>query len=216
MNTRALLCISLLLVLLVAPLPAQEVSKNLSIEPMVVGAESVNVEFKAGELRIVGADGDRLEAHLTATCRKGKPKCVRKLDQLRIVAISSGDGFELQFLGVNKRKAKRMDFEATVHVPRSSPVDVKMGVGELEVEGLGRDLAVDMWIGDLSVRMAQADVHSVMMDAGIGDAEISVFGSDGSHHRPLLVGKEISWTDGAGSARLDLDLQIGGISVTLK
>ncbi len=212
MKTRVFSCLSLLLV---APLSAHEVTREFASDPVVVVDEPVKVEFKAGELRIVGTDQDQLEAHLTATCRKGKPRCVRKLEELRVVARASEGGVELVFEGLNKRRAKRIDFEAVVRVPRMSPVDIKMGVGELEVEDLRQDLAVDMWIGDLSVRMAQADVHSVLLDAGIGDAEIHAFGSDGRQRRPLLVGKEVSWTDGSGSARLDIDLQIGDILVEL-
>lgn len=202
--------------LLVAPLLALEVSQDFASDPIVVADEPVKVAFKAGELRIVGTEGDELAAHLTATCRKGKPRCVRELGELRIVAIPSGGNIELVFEGLNKRKAKRMNFEAVVRVPESSPVNVKMGVGALEIENLRGDLAVDMWIGDLVVRMSETDVHSVLMDAGIGDAEINAFGGGGRHRRPMLVGREVSWTDGSGSARLDLDLQIGDISVKLE
>lgn len=213
MKIKIVLCLSMLVV---APLSAHEVARELTSGPLVLVDEPVRVEFKAGELRIEGTEGEALEAQLTATCRKARPKCVRGLEELRVVAVTAHGQAEVYFEGLTKRRAKRMDFEAVVRVPRTSSVDVKMGVGALEIEDLSEDLAVDMWIGDLSLRMAEADVHSVMMDAGIGDAEIHAFGHAGRHHRPLLVGKEVTWTDGSGGARVDLDLQIGAISVKLE
>ena len=188
--------------------------REISHEPIRLAGESVHLEFKAGELRILGTDGDELHARLLATCHKPKPKCFRRLEKLRLITHTFNDRIEIEFEGVTKRRASRMKFEAIVEVPRETILGVKMGVGSLHVENLEQNLAVDMWIGEMTIRMPKDRVHSVLADTGIGDASIrSVHGSD--QHRALLIGKEAVWTQGEGNARVDLDLQIGDIQVWL-
>lgn len=212
MKKLACCCLGLFLV---APVAAEEVSRRLSSTPVAVTDDLVRIELEVGELEIIGSDGEELAAYLTATCRKGKPKCVRKLEELEIAVIAADGRVDVVFEGVNKRRARKMELEVLVEVPRANSVEVKMGVGELEIEDLRRDLSVDMWIGDATIRMAEADVHSVLLDTGIGDGEIYSAGHGGRERRPFLVGKEIAWTSGQGAARVDLDLQIGDISVEL-
>lgn len=204
-----------ILSLLAVPAFGGDVSRELSSEPIALSNEAVHVGFKVGEMSIRGTDGSQLQAELKATCRKPKPRCLRGLEKLRIVAEASNGDIALEFEGVTKRRARNMDFEVLVEIPQSSPVSVKMGLGSLEIENLREDLAVDMWIGELTVRMARADVHSILTDTGIGDAEILAPGNGVEVRRPALVGSEANWLQGTGTARVDLDLQIGDISVRL-
>ena len=205
-----------ILLLLAVPVFGGDFSRELSAEPIALSNEAVHVVFKAGEMLIRGTDGSRLEVKLKATCRKPKPRCLRALEDLRIVSEAYNGDIELKFEGVTKRRARRMDFEVLLEIPESTVLAVKMGLGSLEIENLREDLAVDMWMGELTVRMAEADVHSVLTDTGIGDASITAPSNGVDGHRSALVGAEAKWLRGAGSARVDLDLQIGDISVRLE
>lgn len=212
---KKLLFPTLILALMTAPLFGGGRTKELSEDIFLSSGATIHLNFMAGEMRIVGTDGDQLRAHLTATCRKARPKCLQRLEKLRIVSRTYSQGVEVDFIGITKRRAKRIDFEAVVEIPRSNALDIKMGIGSLEITDLEQDLSVDMWIGEVRVHMPSSEVHSVLLDTGIGDAEIVVPGSHVDEHRPLLIGSEAVWTQGTGSARLDLDLQIGDISVWL-
>ena len=212
---KKLFCLTLILATTTAPLLGGAYTRELAEDISLGSGEPIHLRFMAGELQIVGTEGDLLRTRLKATCRRAKPKCLRRLEQLRIVTRTYSQGVELEFVGITKRRAKGIEFEAVVEIPRSSPLDIKMGVGSLDIRDLEQDLAVDMWIGDVSVHMAESEVHSVLVDTGIGDAEIVVPGPGVDEHRSLLVGSESVWTQGKGSAHLDLDLQIGDISVWL-
>jgi len=91
-----------------------------------------------------------------------------------------------------------------LRVPRSLPVRVEMGVGELDVDGVEGDIDVDLGVGEAAVHAPRSRTNHVSIDTGIGDAQIS--GASGDIERRAFLGAHASWS---GAGRSDVRVHVG-------
>ena len=98
---------------------------------------------------------------------------------------------------------------------RSRELAVNMTAGELHVSGVDACLSVDMGAGDVEIQAPADMVGRVALDAGIGDAHLSVGESSYEAPRSWLIGAELLWEQGTGPCDLVVDLQAGDINVSL-
>ena len=196
--------------------PADE-RRHLSGSHPVDRGDTVRIDFKVGALRVETAATDRIEVDLTVRCKGwGSSRCHEELEELELEFDSFGREVSVRILGDRKLRSRRIEVDGTIVVPASSPLEIDMGIGDLDVRGASEDVSVDMGIGEVTVWMPGDKVKSVSVDAGIGDA--SIRGSDRrvTGSRSMLIGAEAEWRDGPGNARVVVDLGIGEASVRLQ
>lgn len=101
--------------------------------------------------------------------------CQNEARRIRIDHTSQGGVFRLEFSGAKKNWSNRhITVEAHVLVPRALAAELNMGVGSASVIGLRRDLDVELGVGELKVRAAQADIRRVDAESGVGEATVSL------------------------------------------
>ena len=178
--------------------------------------KAFEVAFKVGELDIEARPVREARLELRADCRETEPEtCRRKLAKVELTTRELDDRIRVELRGLSRRDMKKLGIEGTVIVPRSVPLFVKMGIGDLEIDAGPQDLQVGMSIGDLTVRAARETVASVGISTRIGDATLR--GDDYLEgRRRLLIGARVNWLEGEGDARIDVKLGIGDAKVYLE
>jgi hypothetical protein len=180
------------------------------------GAAEVVFEMEVGELTIETADIEQVDVALDIRCRTSSVTCERRMEQVEAVESRRDDRLQVAVSGIGKTTSHRMEVDARVRVPRRVELVVDMGIGELDISGVDRDLYVDMGIGEVRLRLDAAAVGSVYLDAGIGES--ALYGpsdAEARSSRPFLVGSELAWEEGAGGSEVVVDLGIGEIAVHL-
>jgi len=101
-----------------------------------------------------------------------------------------------------------------IEVPKTVALDLEMGVGDCHVEGLVRDIRVELGVGDVTLGLLERDVRSVRLTVGIGDAALHHGGS--AQVVSGFLGRKVRWDEGPGSSRVSVELGIGDIDVRLE
>ena len=208
----AALCLALL-----PGLVAADERRTLTGTHPVEDGDTVRINFKIGELRVETKRVDEILVDLTLRCKGwGSSRCREELEEFELEFDSFGREVAVSIDGARKLRSRRLEMEGTIVVPQSSPLEIDMGIGDLDVYGAAEDVTVDMGIGEVTVWMPHDEVGSVSVDSGIGDA--SIRGGDRSVRggRSMLIGAEAELDDGPGDADIVVDLGIGDASVRLE
>ena len=195
-----------------APARAEELGSLEGRWP-VQGIEEIRVQFPVGELTLEATDEPELYAELSVRCRRGGRGCVERSRRLKLVTLVSGRTRRITLEGMPKFGSHGLEVRLRIAVPKSLAVNAEMGVGDCRVEGLVRDLRVELGVGDVSVLVRESDVRSVHLTVGIGDATLH----HGSSSQAVsgLLGRKVRWSDGAGAANVSVELGVGDIDVRL-
>lgn len=189
--------------------------------PLLIPADrgqDVLVDFSIGELDITAADTDQVRTELRVKCRNLSPeRCDSYSQRLQLVAETTEDRVAIRLEGLSARKARKLEVEGRIVVPRWAPLEVRMGIGDLEIDTSGeKDLTVGMRIGDLKIHVPRQQVSSVDLSVGIGDAGIRGGGVDVEAKRRKLLGARARWESGEGEAHIAAHLGIGDVGVVLE
>ena len=193
----------------------EQSSRTFTREFSIPQGNPLEVGLKVGEMEIQTADVDMVTVEIRARCRPaGDEKCYRRLEGIQAESVVDESGSSIRVTGVSKRY-HRMEIEAKITVPESSPLAVKMYAGELRVEGGGQDLEIRVKYGDVTVHQPQEATQSVLADANFGDAQIYASVGDTNPRRPWLVGSKVTWDGGEGDATVTVNLSAGEATVHL-
>ena len=190
--------------------------RELSRDVVVGTDQTVRIEIPVGEIRVEAVDGATLTADLTLECRWARDDCHRVLDDVELEVRSSERRLRIELSGLPRWHKSKLEVEGTVTVPRSAPLEIDMAVGELEIRGTEGDLWIDMGVGEVDAHVPVQAVGLVSLDVGVGEASLFGAGSRIQGRRSMLVGSEVFWDDGAGSARIHIDLGVGEITLHLE
>jgi len=208
------LALTLAAVAALAAPPARAVL--LTTEPhtyTVTPHHRIHLEFPVGELKVVPSDDAHVRFDIQVRCRSGSDEhCEEMANRLVLDSDDSGGTLHLK-LHRFPNWTTRMDVIARLSVPRALAVDIEMGVGELDIDGLEGDLDVDLGVGEADIHAARARARHVSVDTGIGDAEIQGGGS-GTRSRGF-IGSHAMWTDGDGHSAVHLHVGVGDATVRL-
>ncbi len=174
------------------------------------GAKKVFVDFPVGRLEVVATDGSEVTFEIELRCERSRD-CEEFAEDVRAIDEIRGDELRLRF--ENSKWHKDTHLRGRVEIPRSMAVEISMNVGELEIEGIEKDLEVRMSVGEVDVRMPETALKSVDVRVSIGDASLRP--RSGSSQVRGWLGKRIDWDRGPGSSRLDIDLSVGEANVKL-
>ena len=176
----------------------------------------VKIDFAVGELKIVPGDASNVRFEVSIRCKnESEDRCQELADHLR---FESEDRNGTLYLKLDRYQKWCSNFNVTgvLTVPRSLPLEVEMGVGQLTITDLENDIEVDLGVGDADIRTSRTLANSVSVDTGIGDATIR--GASGEVERRSFIGSHASWDNGAsgrGRASVRLHVGVGDATVSL-
>jgi hypothetical protein len=174
-------------------------------------ASRVDIDFSVGELDIVAIDGNQVHLEVEIRCKKGRD-CGDPPDDVTVITETQEDEIRIRVKDFDWDD-KDYHLYARIEVPRSLAVDVRMNVGELDIDGVEQDLDVTMSVGEVDVRVPESAVRSVDLEVSIGDAALRP--RNGSSTVRGWLGKRVDWDRGKGRSRVDIDLSVGDATVTL-
>lgn len=203
-----------------APLPRfsglVEVVGDLVLLTPVDFGHRVRVSFPVGELQVVASDVTAIHTNLRVGCERLSPAlCDKYRGRLRLEASQADGVVEVRLVGLPRWKLRRLRLEGAVEVPRWAPLEMRVGIGDVDVWSGDEDLTVVMGIGDLTVHAPRARIGSVHARARIGDASLAGEVQREGQRR-MLIGAAIDWSGGAGAAAIDIGLRIGDATVVLE
>jgi len=201
-----------MLTLLPAAPIASEV-REISQQFEIADGQKLRIEIPVGDVEVETGDGGQVEAELTIRCRWKIADCRHAVEQLELVERSTARRLTIELSGLPRWQGTTLDIEGTILVPKTTPLEVEMGVAELDITGIKSDLRVDVGVGKVRVWIPEAQISRAFLDVGVGEVEL--LGAEGqtSGRRSFLVGSEVHWDDGPGEARVDIEL--GGGEITL-
>jgi hypothetical protein len=226
--TRILLLCLLALPALAVADTAEEAEVLFSDSIVVVGDpvylipvppdKAFEVSFKVGELDIEARPVSDAKLEVYAGCKKvSRETCEKKVGRLRLKTREFDDRIRVELTGLSRREMEKLDVEATVVVPERSPLIVRMGIGDLEIEAGPEDLIVGMSIGDLTVSAPVGEFGSVGVSTRIGDASLRTADDPTLEgKRRMLLGAKVRWDDGEGDSSIQVKLGIGDAKVRLE
>lgn len=179
--------------------------------------QAVLVTFSVGELEISAADVGQVSTRLRVRCRRlSIERCESYRNDLQLVAETTGEQVSIRLAGLSLRRMRKLEVEGRIVVPRWAPLEVRMGIGDLNIDISGEaDLDVGMRIGDLKIHVPEKQVSSVNLSVGIGDAGIRGEDVDVPTVRHKLLGARAQWDAGDGEAHITAHLRIGDVGVAL-
>jgi hypothetical protein len=180
--------------------------------------QAVLIDFRIGELEITVADSGQVRTELRVLCKDlPNERCDSYRERLQLVAEVQSDRVSVRLIGLSGRKLRKLDIDGRIIVPRWAPLEVRMGIGELDIDTSGeKDLSVDMSIGELTIHIPREQVSTVELGVGIGDAWVQGEGVDIAGTRHKLLGARAQWLSGTGAARVAAHLGIGEAGVVLE
>ena len=185
--------------------------------PVALG-QPVLIRFGIGEIDISTSDHSEVRADLEVSCssKLSEALCDKYRRRLRLEPHEDENGVEVRLVGLSKWKLRKLRLRGHVEVPRWSPLEVRIGIGVVEIHSDAKNLSVKMGIGDLTIRVPEDKVASVEMGTRIGDASVRGIAGYVEGRRRMLVGARVAWHEGTGPSRIDVGLKIGDASVVLE
>jgi hypothetical protein len=206
------LLLSIPLFLAVVPCMAAEgfgeLTKTFEIEP----GQKVRLHLPVADLRLEVADGNQIKADLLVSCR-WLQECAEVLSDIDLVSSSTSRRFVVELKGLSKWESAKVEVEGTLVVPRTADLELEIGVGDLKIYGVERNLRVDMGVGKVKIWQPPASIKAISLEVNVGEAVILGLAEDVSNRRPFLVGSEVFWDKGTGDARIEVEVGVGEVSL---
>src|SRR4029453_2881788 len=213
MPTIALACV--VLAMAVSPARADHGRKYIQETVAATGADSISVDFPVGELHVETGAGNDVLVDLKVVCDRWFRSCEDRIEDVKLASDLSGGKLHIEIRGFGHSHTGDLEVTGTITIPAGRELEVDMGVGELGVRGVSGRLDVVFGVGDITIRMPASAVRSVSIDAGVGDTRLRIPGGSVDEERSF-VSSEIDWNEGRGDARVSVDVGVGDAAVTLE
>jgi hypothetical protein len=166
-------------------------------EASVASASSIALHIRAGNIRIVGTEGDKLTVDIS-----GKNK--DRIEDLRYVLTKVSGRAELHIFG-----GPRNELSIEVHIPHNSDLYARIPAGDVTIEKIVGSKDVELHAGDLTIEVGNpADYARAEASVLAGDLAASPFGES---HSGLFRSFSKS-----GSGKYIFHAHIGAGDLTLK
>ena len=136
-------------------------------------------------------------------------------EPLDIESHPQGDQLVLEVTGMSKRANLGLNIKMHAYIPKALALEVRMGAGDVRIDDVTQDLRVHLGAGDIDIRMAENDVRSVDLSAGVGEANLRRAHGRVEAERSHLIGSAVHWNRGPGDAEVDVHVGAGDIEVRL-
>ncbi len=192
----AIVCLAL-----VAAAPAQnsvelnEKGKRDFVADFPAGGH-LDLRIRSGDVTVRGSDDNKVKVHFDG----------RSEDELKDVRVNfqaAGNSGVLKITG-----GPRNDFNIRIEIPKKSDLRLRVAAGDVKVEDLVGDKDVEMWAGDLTMRVGEvSDYNKVDASVRAGDLDMGPFGI---YKSGLFRSYE---TTGTGMHRLHVHVTAGDVEL---
>ncbi len=213
------------------------IAQGLNSKRDANGIDEINITARVGEIHLEVGTSDEIIVDVELEPEDGAGGEVDDLIDGAELEVSQRSGriqFEISFADGRNRDDDDLDVieKWRVRVPERLAAVLKMGVGEVEVEGIegGVDTTVGVGeitvdvpagtvrlkssVGEVTVRHRAADVGRVDLDTNVGDVSLRVEDEFIEPERSLFVGSRLTW-DGKGDDDINVTVNIGEIDVSV-
>jgi hypothetical protein len=207
-----ILLIAVLALALPSPVFASRTIRTLHDDRSAAGFDRVKVNFPVGELVVQPSSDGRIHFDVDVRCKDDGGRCEEQAEEVELKTNTAGGTLKLE-IEQGSSWTHRIKLRGVLLMPADLALRLEMGVGELTVNGLRDDVDIDLGVGQAHLQLREADVHTVRVASGVGDASLRV----GRRHveGSGFIGHSVSWGDGSGRARVALDLGVGESEVVL-
>ena len=178
----------------------------------VEGATLLEIDRPVGQLLLDGGDGTDVDATMSVRCTKDR--CRDQVDKVALATERVDGRLKIKVEGLTRATASGFEVKLLVDAPGSLATEIDLAVGEVRVRGMTSNLEIDTGVGDIEVEMPRAAVKQVTLDAGVGEARLRT--DLGEIQGSGMVGSGLKWSQGTGTAVVEIDTGVGQISVDLR
>lgn len=202
------------LLLSTLPLSADQTVRTLNERYAAGDVKSLYLDVPVGEVVVQGGNANQVTVEVELECDKDKTRCAELAKEVRLVGVRKGDRLQVEVDEWPKGNSRGLEAHVKVSMPRGLALQTDLGVGELRISGVERDVNADVGVGEVSVTMAESAVRSVNLDSGVGETTLRT--AEKKFQGSGMVGKELKWNKGTGSANVRVDCGVGEIGVSLQ
>ncbi len=168
---------------------------------------SLNLDVPVGSIEMTVTDSDKVEVFIEIE-PKSDGWFSGKTDLERVELEHEQNGNHLK-LGIDND-----DIKQTWHikVPKSASLEVDLGVGNLEIDGLANDADIEVGVGSVRIDSALDDFDKIILDAGVGDTKLRGMKKEADEKRKM-VSSETHYR-GNGNYKINVEVGVGDIKVT--
>jgi len=196
------------------PAHAKETVRNFSKQMPTDAMKLVDLDFSVGKVNVEAWDGRTVQLDVQLQCQSDTSSCRAAAQRVRVVFSTDDAKLHIATRDWPKLGGHGLEAEIRVRMPRDLPLKVNLGVGDLEIEGLERDVKADLGVGQLTINLPESAVATVRADTGVGEASLR---AGGQHYDSAgLISRELHWTKGTGTAKVSADCGVGEIDVRLR
>ncbi|HEY2738138.1 MAG TPA: hypothetical protein VGK45_07000 [Thermoanaerobaculia bacterium] len=212
---RIVLTLAAVAVLLAAlPAQAKETVRRFTKQIPTGGVSLVDLDFSVGQVNVDAIDGPDVQLDVQLQCRSGSDSCREAAQKVRLVFSTDTGKLHVQIKDWPKFSHHGLEAVIRVQMPRTLPLTADLGVGQMEIAGLERDVKANIGVGQLTLTLPESAVATVRADTGVGEASLYA----GGHHYDSagLITRTLHWTQGTGTAKISADCGVGEVDVKLR
>lgn len=156
----------------------------------------LDLDIRSGEVTVQGTDQNQVKVRF-------EPKSTDDLKNVTVDFKATGIQGKLKVSG-----GPRNDFHIRIEIPKNSDLRLRVAAGDVNVQDLIGDKDVEMWAGDLTMRVGDAaDYGKVDASVRAGDLDMGPFGVSKSG---LFRSYE---STGSGTHRLHVHVTAGDVEL---
>jgi len=183
-----------------------------TLEVALDPTDTLDVDIPVGEVSIKGEDIASVSALVGIRCPRDSKRCAEWAADAQLVSSRSGNRVRV---ALNTKARFNAAVKVTMLVPKDSPLRVRMGYGELDVQGVENDVSLHLKAGEVTIGMPREAVHEAHLAARFGDASVYLGERSVDGRRPLLVGAKLDWLEGTGQHMVEGRVRYGNVELDL-
>lgn len=181
----------------------------------VTAKHRVHLEFPVGELKVTPSDEPRVRFDLRVHCNgRSQERCEELANRLVLDSDDNGGTLHLKLHKYPKWSSNGMKVMGELHVPRQLAVEIEMGVGDLDIQGIEGDLDVELGVGDADIHASKDIAGHVSVETGVGDARIQGGGTRSTAGG--FIGSHATYSGGKDGSSVRLHVGVGDATVRLE
>lgn len=213
----ALLALAVALLLGASRADAAVVVRTIDETVAVDGQRVLTIDISVGSVTVEAGAGDRVTVEAELQCSRLNRRCRTQAENLGLRVDQRTAAIAVDLRGYPRKSLGGLpQVDLRILAPPGIAVEVSMGVGEVAISGIEANVAIDLGVGDVRVRLDREVASRVMLDVGVGLAAIEPSGDVSRRSGFLLFGNEVRWRNGSGDAEVQVDLGVGQVHVSLE
>ena len=196
------------------PVNAKETVRHFTKEIPAAGVSLVDLDFSVGQVNVDAVDGLAVQLDVQLQCHTDSDSCRAAAQKVRLVFSTDGGKLHIAIKDWPKISHHGLEARIRVQMPRNLPLTADLGVGQMEIAGLEKDVKANLGVGQLTLTLPAATVGSVRADTGVGETNLLAGGK--RYNSGGLITRTLHWDQGAGTAKISADCGVGEIDVRVR